>query len=176
MVKLVKKEQSSAFCQIYYNASVKYNHLFIWVAYKVCCWALGRKEKDNDCNLLKPLSRFYHFINACTVLFTWLITNCFFIACYWTITLKSDSISVAAIILVILLSSIFECIFILIFIKAFYSLYVKNIQESFENARTQQAPVFIQKKKPGMMAEKSIDKLDSQDLLKDKPSQDSWEL
>lgn len=147
MVKLVRKEQSSNFLRIYYNASVRYNHKIVWAWLRLTCEKTKKKSREEvEGQLLKPLSRFYHFLNIASLLVIWLFAE-FFMAFYHHFIERSDSIPIWMIFVAVLFSATLGNVTILALIKLFYFLYVKNIQDAFEEARSLSPPIFVPKVK-----------------------------
>ena len=147
MVKLVRKEQSSNFLRIYYNASVRYNHKIVWAWMRVTCEKTKKRRREEvEGQLLKPLSRFYHFLNIASLLVIWLFVE-FFMAFYHHFIERSDSIPVWMMLVAVLFSATLGNITILTLIKLFYYLYVKNIETAFEEAKKLLPPIFVPKVK-----------------------------
>ena len=146
VIKLVKKEQSWNFLSIYWNLSIKYNHSLVWLIQLIFCLKKKKKQRgETDFELLKPLSRFYHFINCWTLLLIWWLAN-FLIAIYWEIS-KQSSIPIYYAILIVVLTAFIGNIAIMISIRALYAVYIKNITDAFETGNKLKPPKFHPKLK-----------------------------
>lgn len=131
IIKLVKKTQSKNFCWIYWNLSVKYNHTLVWIWQLITCAKWRKKARqETEFELLKPLSRFYHFINAWNLLLIWWIAT-FIIAIYREVS-SSSTISIGFAVAIVIIAIILGDIAILGSIKALYAVYMKNIWDAFE--------------------------------------------
>ena len=119
---------------------------------------------------MKPLSRFYHFINSVAFLWIWLISN-FFIAAYHDLFGRTDSINFGIALLISLTSSVLGSLAIFLTIKMFYSIYVKNIVNAFRESKMMSPPNFHPKykinKKKVVVATEHKSKLSKNSTLDD---------
>ena len=91
------------------------------------------------------MSRFYHFINAWTLLLIWWLAN-FLIAIYREISKKS-SVPIGYGVLLVALTAILGNIAIMVSIRALYAVYIKNIKDAFEHGEKLKPPKFHPKVK-----------------------------
>lgn len=176
MIKIVVKMNSLRFKTVYYLTCDKYYHIAIWTYLKLgelCkkCRKTEEEPEDEDkehakhFNLLKPLSRFYHFINLSGIVMIWLVVNCL-IAFLVELKNSGESISMANFLIGVIIATLVGHVLIMVITKVLHVLYMKNIEDAFEDQQTE----VTLKKKPVLRDETS--KSESAPMLKNEYKHD----
>ena len=148
MIKIVVKMNSLRFRTVYWVTCDKYYHIAIWVYLKISkLWEKWRKkpdeiinEEDDDkdhskhFNLLKPLSRFYHFINLSGIVSIWLGVN-LTIAVLVKYEKANEGISVSSFIIGVIIAALIGHVLIMCITKLLHILYMKNIEDAFSEKK-----------------------------------------
>lgn len=141
IIKLVNKTQSKNLCRIYWMLSTKYNHSLVWIWQCVSCAKRRHRAKgETEFELLKPLSRFHHFINSWNLLLIWWIST-FIIAIYRELA-SASSISIGIAVVIIIIATLLGNLAIMGCIKALFAVYMKNIRDAFEMGEKLAPPKF----------------------------------
>ncbi|CAI2368980.1 unnamed protein product [Moneuplotes crassus] len=145
MIKIVVKMNSLRFKTVYWITCDKYYHYAIWVYLELtkCCKKCRKKEENKEdggeehaknFNLLKPLSRFYHFINITGIVCIWLIVN-LIIAVLVKYEKANQGISFSTFLIGVILSTLFGHICIMVITKILHNLYMRNIEDAFSEKK-----------------------------------------
>ena len=131
MIKIVIRMNSIKFRIVYWLTADKYYHIAIWwyLGIAQLCSKCKKKnetvQKDNKdaehghhFNLLKPMSRFYHFINLSGIATMWLIVN-LLIAVLVKYQNSTDSISITNFMIGVIVSTIVGHICIMLITKLY---------------------------------------------------------
>jgi hypothetical protein len=149
MIKIVIRMNSMKFTTVYWMTCDKYYHIAIWVQLEMSRWtskcrkkpvqnvdvvAIEDRDKRNakHFNLLKPLTRFYHLINISGIVTIWLVVN-LIIAVLVKYEKGNESISATNFLIGVIISTILGHILIMSVTKLLHVLYMKNIEDAFDD-------------------------------------------